>query len=116
MIGSIFDNAQDAQSGMWPILMLIMIPFFIALSMAHNPANPIAQIASMFPFASIIVMPARMAIVDVPLWQVVLSIAVSIATIMAIFPIAGKIFRVGILRTGKKPKWSEIIKWLKYSY
>jgi ABC-2 type transport system permease protein len=69
----------------------------------------------MFPFASIIVMPARMTLVDVPLWQFIVSIAVSILTIFAIFPIAGKIFQVGILRTGKKPKWSEIVKWLKYS-
>lgn len=27
MIGSIFENSQDAQSGMWPVMMLIMIPF-----------------------------------------------------------------------------------------
>ena len=52
MIGSIFENAQEAQSGMWPVLMLIMIPFFIAISLVQNPANPIAVIASMFPFAS----------------------------------------------------------------
>jgi ABC-2 type transport system permease protein len=116
MIGSIFENAQEAQSGMWPVLMLIMIPFFIAISMSKNPANPIAQIASVFPFASIIVMPARITLVDVPLWQFILSIIVSISTIFAIFPLAGKIFRVGILRTGKKPKWSEVLKWLKYKY
>ena len=116
MIGSIFENAQEAQSGMWPILMLIMIPFFIALSMARNPANPIAQISSMLPFASIIVMPARMAIVEVPLWQFITSISISILTIFLIIPIAGKIFAVGILRTGKKPKWAEIVKWVKYNY
>ncbi|MCB9250173.1 MAG: ABC transporter permease [Ignavibacteriales bacterium] len=116
MVGSIFENAQEAQSGMWPIMMLIIIPFFIAMSLVKNPANPIAIIASMFPFANIIVMPARMTLADVPLWQFALSIIVSIATILAIFPFAGKIFRVGILRTGKKPKWSEVIKWLKYKY
>lgn len=116
MIGSIFENAQEAQSGMWPIMMLIMIPFFIAISMIKNPANPMAQIASMLPFASIIVMPARMTLVDVPIWQFAVSLFISIATIIAIFPIAGKIFRIGILRTGKKPKWSEVIKWLKYKY
>jgi len=116
MVGSIFETAQEAQSGMWPILMLIIFPFFIAMSMVKNPANPLAQIASMFPFASIIVMPARMTLMDVPMWQFFLSIVVSIATIFAIFPIAGKIFRVGILRTGKKPKWSEVIRWLKYKY
>ena len=38
-IGSIFENPQEAQSGMWPIMLLIIIPFFIALSMIQNPAN-----------------------------------------------------------------------------
>lgn len=115
MVGSIFENAQEAQSAMWPIIMLIMIPFFIAISIARNPANPLAEIASMLPFASIMVMPARIAAVDVPLWQIVVSLLVSIATIIGIFPLAGKIFQVAILRTGKKPKWSEIIKWLKFN-
>ena len=115
MIGSIFENAQEAQSGMWPIMMLIMIPFFIAITLGKNPTNPMAVISSMLPFASLIVMPARMTLVDVPLWQFLLSITVSIITIMAIFPVAGKIFRIGILRTGKKPKWAEIIKWLKFN-
>ncbi len=116
MVGSIFENPQDAQSGMWPILMLVMIPFFISMSMIGNPDNPIADIASMAPFAAIIVMPAKMAIVDVPLWQVIVSTVVNILTAIAIFPIAGKIFRVGIMMTGRKPKWSEVVKWLKYKY
>ncbi|MEE9432235.1 MAG: ABC transporter permease [Melioribacteraceae bacterium] len=115
-LGSIFETAQEAQSGMWPIMMLIMIPFFIAMSMSTNPANPIAAVASMLPFASIIVMPARITLIDVPMWQLALSLIVSIATIILIFPLAGKIIQVGILRTGKKPKWSEVIKWLKYKY
>jgi len=116
MVGSIFENPQDAQSGMWPILMLVMIPFFISMSMIENPDNPVANIASMAPFAAVIVMPAKMALVDVPLWQIVVSTIVNIATVFAIFPIAGKIFRVGIMMTGKKPKWSEVVKWLKYKY
>jgi ABC-2 type transport system permease protein len=115
-VGAIFDNAQEAQSGMWPLMMLIIIPFFIAMSMVRNPNNTIAEIASIAPFASIIVMPAKLAIVDVPMWQLIGSFVINVATIFAIFPIAGKIYRVGILRTGKKPKWSEIFAWLKYKY
>ena len=70
----------------------------------------------MAPFSAIIVMPAKMAIVDVPIWQVIFSTLVNIATVFAIFPIAGKVFRVGIMMSGKKPKWSEVVKWLKYKY
>lgn len=113
-VGAIFDNDQDAQSGIWPIMMLIMIPFFISIAMLSNSENPIATVASMVPFASLIVMPARMTIIEVPIWQFVLAIIVNVGTLLLIFPAAGKIYRVGILMTGKKPKWSEIIRWLKY--
>ncbi len=115
-VGAIFDNDQDAQSGVWPIMILIMIPFFISIAMLSNSENPIATVASMVPFASIIVMPARMTIIEVPLWQFALAVVVNVGTLLLIFPAAGKIYRVGILMTGKKPKWSEIIKWLKYKY
>ncbi|MBZ0200743.1 MAG: ABC transporter permease [Ignavibacteriaceae bacterium] len=115
-VGAIFDNDQDAQSGLWPIMILIMIPFFISIAMLSNSENPIATIASMVPFASLIVMPARMTIIEVPVWQFALAIVVNVGTLLLIFPAAGKIYRVGILMTGKKPKWSEIIRWLKYKY
>ncbi len=115
-VGAIFDNPQDAQSGIWPLLMLIMIPFFIALSLQGNPQSDFARIASMFPFASLMVMPARMTLVDVPVWQILVSIAVNITVMLSIFPAAGKIYRVGILVSGKKPKWSEVVKWLRYKY
>ncbi len=115
-VGSIFENPQDAQSGMWPIMLLIIVPFFIAFSMMKNPTNPIAEIASLAPFSSVIVMPPRMTLVDVPVWQMALSVVVNLATLIAIFPIAGKIYRIGILRTGKKPSWGEVLKWLTYKY
>ena len=112
-VGAIFDNEQDAQSGMWPIMLLIMIPFFMSFSMIKNPNNSMAMIGSMSPFASLIIMPARMTLVDVPAWQIITSMAVNIGTLSVIFPIAGKIYRVGILMTGKKPKLKEIIGWIK---
>ncbi len=115
-VGAIFDNPQDAQSGMWPVMMLILIPFFIAFSMLENPNSPIANIASLLPFASIMIMPVKMTVVDVPVWQLILSLVINTLTIFAIFPVAGKIYRVGILTTGKKPKWSEVVKWIKYKY
>ena len=113
-VGAIFDNEQDAQSGIWPIMMLVMIPFFISVSLLKNPDNLLANITSVLPFSSIIVMPARMSLVEIPIWQFGLSILVNIAVMLAIFPFAGKIYRIGILLTGKKPQWSEVWKWLRY--
>ena len=70
----------------------------------------------MFPLGSLIIMPARMALIDVPMWQLLLSFVVNIATMLILFPLSGKIYRTGILMTGKKPSWGEVIKWLKLKY
>lgn len=114
-VGSMFENAQEAQSGMWPIMILIIVPFFISLTMLKNPSNYIAEIASICPFASIIVMPGRITLVEVPVWQIVLHFVINITTLVLIFPLAGRIFRIGILKTGKKPSLKDIITWLKFS-
>ena len=58
-------------------------------------------------------MPARLTLVEVPLFEVIASLVINLAVLAAIFPLAGKIYRVGILVTGKKPKWSEVRKWLR---
>ena len=113
-VGAIFDNEQDAQSGIWPIMLLVMIPFFISISIMKNPDTVLAKVTSLLPFSSIIVMPARMSLVEIPIWQFAVSIIVNIGVMLAIFPFAGKIYRIGILLTGKKPQWSEVLKWLKY--
>jgi len=113
-VGSIFDNAQDAQQGLMPIMLLILIPFFISFSMLKDPSSPIAEISSMLPFASIIVMPPRMTVSPVAAWQIAVSMLVNILTVFGVILLSGKIYRIGILRTGTKPKWSEVIKWLKY--
>ncbi len=112
-VGSIFDNEQDAQSGMWPLMMLVMIPFFIAISVPNNPNNSIAVTTSMIPFTSIMVMPVRMGLVDVPLHQFLISLTVNFITLILIFPISGKIYRIGILQTGKKPNFKEVLSWIK---
>jgi ABC-2 type transport system permease protein len=112
-VGSIFNNVQESQSGTMPLMMVIIVPFLITLSLIKNPNNALAAISSMLPFASIMVMPSRMVLTDVPLWQIGLSNLVNILTIMLLFPVAGKIYRIGILKTGKKPTWAEFRKWIK---
>lgn len=112
--GAMFDTPQDAQGSMMPVTMLIIIPFFLAFSLVRNPANTLAEVSSMLPFATIMVMPARMTLIDVPLWQLVVATLVNIATIYCCIRGGAKIYRITILMTGKRPSWAEIWKWLRY--
>ena len=112
-VGAIFDNISEAQQGAMPIMFLILVPFYICFTMLKDPTNSIAQICSMVPFSSIIVMPVRMAVIDVPLWEVGVATLVNLLTLLFVFSFAGKIYRIGVLKTGKKPKWKEVYRWIR---
>ncbi len=112
-VGAIFDNMSEAQQGAMPIMFLILVPFYICFTMLKDPTNSIAQVCSMIPFSSIIVMPVRMAMIDVPLWEVGVATLVNLITLLFVFSFAGKIYRIGVLKTGKRPKWKEVYRWIK---
>ncbi len=112
-VGSMYDNPQDAQQAFGPIVMIIVVPFLISMVILQNPTNPIGVIASMLPITNIIVLPVRMTMVDVPIWNYLVAVAVNFVTLYGIYVLAGKIYRIGLLQVGKKPKIKDIIKWLK---
>lgn len=114
-IGSIYDSPQDAQSGVWPVMMLIIIPFVLSFTLIKNPSNSMGTILSFCPFTNIMVMPVKMTLVDVAWYELVGAMIVNLLTIYFIFPLAGKIYRIGVLITGKKPSLKEVIGWLKLS-
>jgi ABC-2 type transport system permease protein len=47
-----------------------------------------------------------------PPWQIVLSIALTVATIVLLTWAAARIYRVGILMYGKRPTFPEILRWV----
>ena len=113
--GAMFDNPQDAQSSMFPVMLLIIVPFFLAFSVVNNPTSILGVVGSLLPFFSILVMPARMVLIDVPLWQFAVAVAMNLVTLYFVVVLCGKIYRFTILMTGKRPSWKEIYKWMRYS-
>ncbi|MGB5647716.1 MAG: ABC transporter permease [Muriicola sp.] len=118
-IGAAVDNETDTQQFIFPIILPLMLAIYVGFfSVFGNPHGPIAVGFSLFPLTSPIVMLMRLpgGIGDggVPIWQLVLSIALLIGTFIGIVWLASKIYRVGILMYGKKPSYKELFKWLKY--
>jgi ABC-2 type transport system permease protein len=58
-------------------------------------------------------MPLRMASETIPLGQIAASLALLAAGMFAVTWVAGRIYRIGILSTGKKPNLAELMKWIK---
>lgn len=112
-IGSAVDSETDTQQFMMPIMLPIMIAYFIMFQAMENPDGSLAMIGSLIPFFSPIVMITRIAITDVPFWQIGSSIVFMLITFMGTMWLSAKIYSVGILSYGKSASFKELWKWVK---
>jgi ABC-2 type transport system permease protein len=111
--GAICNSEKEAQQLIAPITMVMMLPWFLLVGIITNPDSNLAVGFSMAPVFGPMTMYVRTLVADPPLWHIVVSVLVSMATIAAFFWITAKIFRVGILSYGKRPTIPELWRWLK---
>jgi len=112
-IGSAVDNETDTQQFMLPVTIPIILGLIVAMGTMQNPESSLSFWCSLIPLTSPIVMVARIPF-DVPYWEIILSMALMLITIMGSIWMAAKIYRTGILMYGKKSSYRELWKWLKY--
>lgn len=114
-VGSAVENEADTSQLMIPITIPLIIGLLIMMQTFNNPDSSLSFWASMIPFTSPMVMLARVPFEGgVPTWELLLSIGILLLTIVIVVYIAAKIYRVGILMTGKKYSWKDIWTWIKY--
>ncbi|MFO7851586.1 MAG: ABC transporter permease [Bacteroidota bacterium] len=112
-IGSAVDTDSDTQQFMFPIMLPIILALFVAIGTMENPESSLSFWFSMIPFTSPIVMMARLPF-EVPTWEVVVSVAILVATFVGFVYLSAKIYRIGILMYGKKVTYKEMWKWIRY--
>ena len=112
-VGSAVDNIQDASQLVSIAVIPIIIGMVVSMSVVQNPASSLAVWTSMIPFTSPMVMMARIPF-GIPAWQIWTSLALLYATFAGMVWLSAKIYRVGIFMYGKKPSFSELIRWARY--
>lgn len=111
--GAICNSEKEAQQFMMPIMMFMMMPWFLMMPIVLNPDAPFAVGFSLSPVFGPITMFVRALVTDPPMWHILVSIAVSLVTITAFFWVTAKIFRIGILSYGKRPTIPELMRWIR---
>ncbi len=112
-IGSAVDSEADSQQFITPVMIPLLIGYFISIKTITDPDSTMVFWGSIIPFTSPIVMMSRITN-GVPLWEILLSLTILFASFIFTTYLAGKIYRTGILMYGKKTSWREIGKWLFY--
>lgn len=100
MLGSLVSNVEDVQHLLLPNVLLIMVAFFISIFGLAAPDAKFITITSFIPFFTPMIMFLRVGMLDIPLWEVGLAIAILIATIIFFAFLGARIYRGGVLMYG----------------
>jgi ABC-2 type transport system permease protein len=114
-IGAMVSSTEEAQQVSTPINVLLgFSPVMLGLIL-RDPNSSTAVALSMIPFFSPVHMVLRITLQTPPLWQILLSILIIVATTSVIITLSARVYRVGILMYGKRPSLVEVVRWLRYT-
>ena len=111
-IGSVCNSLKEAQSLMQPVIIFLIIPLIAMIPVMNDPNGTVARVLTYVPVWTPFLMMNRAA-GPPPAWEYVATLVLLVVTIVVAFWGAGKIFRIGVLMTGKPPKIREILGWLR---
>ena len=111
-IGSAVNELREAQGLMTPVMLFIMIPWFLWMPISRDPNSTLATVLTFVPPLSNFVIMLRLASsTPPPLWQTLLAIAAGAAGVAASLWFAGRVFRIGLLMYGKPPNLATLMRW-----
>jgi len=112
-VGAMSSSEQEARQAQQPVSWLLVLSFVSMFGMLNDPASAFSVTLSLVPFSAPIAMPVRWAAGNLPSYEIALSLGILALSIVAVTWIAARIYRVGILMTGKRPSLRELVRWIK---
>jgi len=100
LLGSLVSRAEDVQQMIMPMTLLIVAAFMIAATGLGNPELGYLKYASYVPFFAPLVMFLRVGMLDLPMWEPLLSIGIMLVTIFILGWFGAKVYRGGVLMYG----------------
>ena len=114
-LSSLASRSEDLNTLISPIMILLVAAFMIVIFAINTDAvnGTLMVVCSYIPFTAPIAMFARIALTDVSIIEIILSIVVQIISIYLLGMLAAAIYKIGVLLYGNVPKPNELIKLLK---
>jgi ABC-2 type transport system permease protein len=100
--GALVPRQEELQNTTTPLSLVLIVSFFLSFTALESPDGDFARVASLVPPISAMVMPPRLASGGVPAWELALSVALMLAAIAVLIPVAARIYESSILRLGQR--------------
>jgi len=111
LVGSMVTTPQEGGQLAMPIILILVVSFYLFLPVSRSPDSPFSFWISMVPFSAPVAMPVRIVTQTPPFWQIALSLLIGFGTVVLIMWIASRIYRVGMLMYGKRASLPEALRW-----
>jgi ABC-2 type transport system permease protein len=112
-VAAMCNSQQEAQQANTPVTLCIVAGFMAMFSLLNEPSGSLARTLSLIPVTAPFVVPVRYSLAPIPVPELLLSMAATLAGMLFVVWVAGRIYRVGILMYGKRPKASELWRWVR---
>jgi ABC-2 type transport system permease protein len=110
LLGSLVSRIEDVQQMIMPMTFLIMIGFFISMFGLGNPESSFVTVTSYIPFFTPMVMFLRVGMLNLPVYEPLIGIAVLLVTIILLGVFGARVYRGGVLLYGKSNSYKDIKK------
>ena len=104
---ALVSRQEDVGSVTSPVMMLVMIPYFLVIFFNDNAL--VLGIMSYVPFSAPVGMPMRVFLGTAQWWEPLLSLAILLATTALVVGIGSRVYANGLLRTGARVKLKDAL-------
>ncbi len=109
-VGATATESREAQQVAGLFTLPLSVPFMLLSPILSNPNSPLSIGLSLFPLTAPVTLPLRAALTLVPVWQIATSLAILFLLSACSIWFAGRAFRLGMLRYGKRLSWKELMR------
>lgn len=106
---SLVSRQEDVNGVLTPVMMLLMVAYGVGFFAIFSPGSAVANVLSVAPPFSVIVMPVRAATAPVPAWEIVAAVLLMLAATAAVVAAGARVYEQAVLRTGARVRLAEVI-------
>ena len=106
-VASLVSRQEEVQGAVAPISIFQIAGYLLMYAALPNPSGPLATVCSLLPPFAPILMPVRMAVTDVPFWQVGLAAGLIVASIVGLTWLAGRMYINAAMRIGARVRFMD---------
>lgn len=111
--GAPFNTEQEAQQITSYLVLFLILPIVLAVPAMKDPGAAWITVLTYVPLLTPTMMALRIPIQMPAWWEIASTTLVMIVSIYGAMVVAGRIFRIGILSTGKSPNLKELLRWIR---